>query len=162
MQHPSWHIKKPCMLSRYIAKSTINQLINARQLHICVCEPDKTNVFMFFFLVCVCIILCVRIDCVCLCAYVRTWRCNLMCINSIIIGLLATCVHFYKCSLSCCTCLWHVPIFGPICQSWALSVFFHFSNNKKWFFLTFFVYKVNNLFLHQSFIKSPLPVKLTW
>ena len=40
------------------------------------------------------------------------------------------------------------------------SVFFNFSNNKKLFFL--FFYKVNNLFLHQSYLKSPLPVKLTW
>ena len=23
-------------------------------------------------------------------------------------------------------------------------------------------YKANNLFLHQSYLKSPLPVKLTW
>ena len=38
--------------------------------------------------------------------------------------------------------------------------FFHFFNNKKWFFCTF--YKVNNLFLHQSYLKSPLPIKLTW
>ena len=44
-------------------------------------------------------------------------------------------------------------------QSWALSVFFHFFNNKKWFFCTF--YQVDNLFLHQSYLKSPLPVKLT-
>ena len=26
----------------------------------------------------------------------------------------------------------------------------------------FIFYKVNNLFLHQSHLKSPLPVKLTW
>ena len=45
-------------------------------------------------------------------------------------------------------------------QSWALPVFFHFFNNKKWFFCTF--YKVHNLFLHQSYLKSSLPVKLTW
>ena len=38
--------------------------------------------------------------------------------------------------------------------------FRYFFTNKKWFFCTF--YKVNNLFLHQSYLKSPLPVKLTW
>ena len=43
-------------------------------------------------------------------------------------------------------------------QSWALPVIFHFFTNKKLFFCTF--YKVNNLFLHQSYLKSPLPVKL--
>ena len=45
-------------------------------------------------------------------------------------------------------------------QSWALSVFFHFFNNKKWFFCIFF--QVYNLLLHQSYLKSPLPAKLTW
>ena len=45
-------------------------------------------------------------------------------------------------------------------QSWALSEFFHFFNNKKWFFCI--LYKVDNLFLHQSYLKMPLPVKLTW
>ena len=45
-------------------------------------------------------------------------------------------------------------------QSWALPVFFHFFNNKKLFFCTF--YQVSNLFLHQSYLKSPFPVKLTW
>ena len=44
-------------------------------------------------------------------------------------------------------------------QSWALSVFLNFFNNKRWFFCIFC--KVNNLFLHQSYLKSPLPVKLT-
>ena len=44
-------------------------------------------------------------------------------------------------------------------SSWALSVFFNFFNNKKLFFFIF--YKVNNLFLHQSYLKSPLPIKLT-
>ena len=44
-------------------------------------------------------------------------------------------------------------------QSWALSVFFHFFNNKN-FCLHFF--QVKNLFLHQSYLKSPLPVKWTW
>ena len=44
-------------------------------------------------------------------------------------------------------------------QSWALPVFFHFFNNKKLCICTF--YQVNNLFLHQSYLKSPLPVKLT-
>ena len=44
-------------------------------------------------------------------------------------------------------------------RSWALEVFFNFFNNKKWFFGIF--YKVDNLFLHQSYLKSPLPVKLT-
>ena len=38
---------------------------------------------------------------------------------------------------------------GHVSQSWALSVFFNFFNNKKW------------LFWHQSNLKSPLPVKLT-
>ena len=31
---------------------------------------------------------------------------------------------------------------------------------KKWFYCIF--YQVNNLFLHQSYLKSPLPAKLTW
>ena len=44
-------------------------------------------------------------------------------------------------------------------QSWALSVFFNFFNNKKLFFCIF--YQVNNLFLLQSYLKSLLPVKLT-
>ena len=48
---------------------------------------------------------------------------------------------------------------GPAGQSWALPVFFSVFNNKKWLFCTF--YQVNNLFLHQSYLKSPLPVKLT-
>ena len=38
--------------------------------------------------------------------------------------------------------------------------FFTFSIIKNDFFCTF--YKVNNLFLHQSYLKSSLPVKLTW
>ena len=42
-------------------------------------------------------------------------------------------------------------------QSWALEVFFNFFSNKKWFFSIF--YQVNILFLHQSYLKSPLPVK---
>ena len=44
--------------------------------------------------------------------------------------------------------------------SWALalSLFFYFFTHKKWYFCIF--YKVNNLFLHQSYLKSPLPVKL--
>ena len=37
-------------------------------------------------------------------------------------------------------------------QSWALPVFLNF--------LHFF--QVNHLLLHQSYLKSPLPVKLTW
>ena len=45
-------------------------------------------------------------------------------------------------------------------QSWALPVFFHFFTNKKGLFCIF--YQVNNQFLHQSYLKSPLPVKLTW
>ena len=45
-------------------------------------------------------------------------------------------------------------------QSWALSVFLKFFNNKKWYFGIF--YQANNLFLHQSYLQSPLPVKLTW
>ena len=45
-------------------------------------------------------------------------------------------------------------------QRWALSVFLNFFNNKKWFFCIF--YQINNLFLHQSYLKSPHPVKLTW
>ena len=43
-------------------------------------------------------------------------------------------------------------------QSWALSVFFNFFNSKKWFHCIF--YQINNLFLQQSYLKSPLPVKL--
>ena len=46
-----------------------------------------------------------------------------------------------------------------VTQSWALEVFFNFFNNKKLFFCIF--YQVNNLFLHQSYLKIPLPVKLT-
>ena len=46
-------------------------------------------------------------------------------------------------------------------QSWALSVFLNFFNNKKWFFCSFKNH-INNLFLHQSYLKSPLPVKLTF
>ena len=45
-------------------------------------------------------------------------------------------------------------------QSWALSVFFNFFIIKKWFFGIF--QKVNDLFLHQAYLKSPLPFKLTW
>ena len=44
-------------------------------------------------------------------------------------------------------------------QSWALSVFFTFLNIKKWFLWIFD--KVTNLFLCQSYLKSPLLVKLT-
>ena len=44
-------------------------------------------------------------------------------------------------------------------QSWALEVFLIFSIIKNDFFCIF--YKVNNLFLHQSYLKIPLPVKLT-
>ena len=40
-------------------------------------------------------------------------------------------------------------------QSWALSVFVHFFNNKSFFCI---FYQVNNLFMHQSYLKSPLPV----
>ena len=45
-------------------------------------------------------------------------------------------------------------------QSWALLVFLNFFNNKKWFFCIF--YEVNDQFLNRSYLKSPLPVKLTW
>ena len=44
-------------------------------------------------------------------------------------------------------------------QSWALSVFVNFFNNKKCPFCIY--YKVNDQLLHQSYLKSPLPVKLT-
>ena len=44
-------------------------------------------------------------------------------------------------------------------QSWALPVFFNLFTNKKCFCI---FYQANNLFLHQSYLKSPLPVKLTW
>ena len=44
-------------------------------------------------------------------------------------------------------------------QSWALSVFFNFFNNKKWFFKIFM--KLITYFW-QVLLKSPLPVKLTW
>ena len=37
---------------------------------------------------------------------------------------------------------------------------FNFLNDKKGIFCIF--YQVNNLFLHQSYLKSQLPVKLTW
>ena len=43
-------------------------------------------------------------------------------------------------------------------QSWALSLFCNFSYTRKIFFI---FYQVNNLFLHQSYFKDPLPVKLT-
>ena len=43
-------------------------------------------------------------------------------------------------------------------QSWALEVFLNLFNNKKLFFCIF--YQVNNLFLHQSYLKSPLPDKI--
>ena len=49
-------------------------------------------------------------------------------------------------------------VWWPPRQSWALPVFFHFFNNKKWFFCTF--YQANNLFLHQSYLKSPLILKI--
>ena len=45
-------------------------------------------------------------------------------------------------------------------QSWALSVFFNFLNKKIWF-VCIFINKFNNLFLHQSYLQSPLPAKLT-
>ena len=44
-------------------------------------------------------------------------------------------------------------------QSWALSVFLKYFINKKWSCCIF--YQVN-LFLHQSYLKIPNPVKLTW
>ena len=44
-------------------------------------------------------------------------------------------------------------------QSWALSVFLNIFNSKKWLVCIF--YNVNNLFLHQFYLKSPLPVKLS-
>ena len=44
-------------------------------------------------------------------------------------------------------------------QSWALSVYFWIFLIIKNDFLHFF-YQVNSLFLHQSYLKSPLPVKL--
>ena len=45
-------------------------------------------------------------------------------------------------------------------QSWALRYFLNFFNNTKWFLCIF--YQVNKLFLQQSYLKSPLQVKLTW
>ena len=53
-------------------------------------------------------------------------------------------------------------------QRWAIAIlgraghfqYFSFFNLKKLFFCIF--YQVSNLFLHQSNLKSPLPVKLTW
>ena len=45
-------------------------------------------------------------------------------------------------------------------QSWALQVFISFFKDKNVFYCIF--YKVNNLFLHQSYLKSVLQVKLTW
>ena len=39
-------------------------------------------------------------------------------------------------------------------QSWALSAFFNFFNNKKWFF--YILYKASNLFLHPSNLKSQI------
>ena len=38
--------------------------------------------------------------------------------------------------------------------------FLFFFTNKKWF--CFIFYQVDNIFLHQSYLKCPLPVKLTW
>ena len=52
----------------------------------------------------------------------------------------------------------NADLYNPI-QSWALPVFFHFSIIKNDFFALF--YKVNNRFLHQSYLKSPIPFKLT-
>ena len=52
------------------------------------------------------------------------------------------------------------------CQIWLNSelgtwgIFGIFSTIKNYFFAFFYV--VNDLFLHQSYLKSPLPVKLTW
>ena len=40
-------------------------------------------------------------------------------------------------------------------QSWALSVFMNFFNNRKWFCI---FYQVNSLLLHQSYLKRPPPV----
>ena len=38
------------------------------------------------------------------------------------------------------------------------GIFVIFSIKKK----IFFMFQVNNLFLHQSYLESPLSVKLTW
>ena len=53
------------------------------------------------------------------------------------------------------------PLNSECWTSWALSVFFNFFNNKKLFFCIL-KNKVKNLFLHPPYLKSPLPVKLTW
>ena len=43
-------------------------------------------------------------------------------------------------------------------QSWALSVFLIFLNNKKWFY--FILYQVNNLFLHLFKKTTPSQINL--
>ena len=50
---------------------------------------------------------------------------------------------------------------GTVCDPklGTFGIFEFFFNNKKWFFYIF--YQVNNLFLRQSYFKSPLPIKLT-
>ena len=50
------------------------------------------------------------------------------------------------------SCVAHSTAAQLYWQSWALSIFFSFFNNKKLFFCIF--YKVNNLFLHQSYLKT--------
>ena len=49
--------------------------------------------------------------------------------------------------------------FSVFCRAGHFRYFVIFSIIKM-IFCTF--YQVNNLFLHQSYLKSPLPVKLTW
>ena len=59
------------------------------------------------------------------------------------------------------------PCFNTCCNKGMVStaelgtfgIFYIFFNNKNDFWA--FLYQVKNLFLHQSYLKSPLPVKLT-
>ena len=46
----------------------------------------------------------------------------------------------------------------PELDTWGIFVIFSIIKND----FCYIFYKVNNIFLHQSYLKSPLPVKLTW
>ena len=51
-------------------------------------------------------------------------------------------------------------LYRLLCRAGHFLYFLNFFNNKNEFFAFFF--QVNHIFLHQSNLKSPLPVKLTW
>ena len=103
--------------------------------------------------------------CVCVCLYVSVCAC------------VSVCVDLYSSSfyLSVCVCAIqgfcaHIDSFiNRECNLFIWSQLFlcraghfryFFFNNKKWFVCI--CYYVNNLFPHQPYLKSPLPVKLTW